>query len=421
MKSKNSQVTWSVGAGVVLIALIVSLFVFLRTTPAPDVVAESSAPGQGPETTANPAPVLPQKLNTTGEPASDGARVGAILESMTLAEKVGQVLMVSVPVTGMDSHADYALADLGVGNFFMKGRSVGGQGEVKASVKAAKLKVPASNHLGVEPFVATDQEGGLVQIMQGPGFDRMPQAIDQGKLSDKQLKIDATQWGKQLAAVGVNVNLGPVLDTVPGHDFAKHNAPIGYFGRSYGYTTSVVSSHGVAFAEGMMDAGVGTAVKHFPGLGRVTENTDVSEEATDRVTRRNDPFLVPFRDAVSAGTQWLMISNAFYPKIDAKNLAPFSPTIVGQMVRSDLAFKGIVISDDICDAVQVSAVPLAQRAVKFIAAGGTMALCTNQKLMPAMYQGVLTTAQKDKAFAAEVNGAAKIVLEAKLKAGLLPK
>jgi beta-N-acetylhexosaminidase len=335
---------------------------------------------------------------------------------MTLGQRVGQAFMVSSPVTGADAQSVHVLADLHVGNVFLKGRSTAGVDAIAAVVSDA-----AGHALedGVRPFVATDQEGGFVQIMRGPGFDTMPQAIEQGQLAPASLQADAKRWGQQLAAAGVNVNLAPVLDTVPGAAFAPRNAPIGAFGREYGYTPAAVSSHGLAFARGMLAAGVEPAVKHFPGLGRVTGNTDVTAGVTDSVTVRNAPYVAPFRDAVSAGVPWLMVSNAYYPKIDTQDLGPFSHVIIQGMVRGDLGFKGIIVSDDICDARQVAAVPAAQRGVDFINAGGTMVLCTNQSVAPAMYQGMVAAAQGNPAFARRIDAAALLVLEAKAARGLI--
>lgn len=338
---------------------------------------------------------------------------------MTLEQKVGQVLMVSSPVTGADADSLHALDTLHVGNIFMKGRSAAGQPGIAGEVSAVTAHVSGDRTAGVRPFVATDQEGGLVQIMRGPGFDDMPQAIQQGELPVATLLSDATAWGGQLAAVGVNVNLAPVLDTVPSAEFAPQNAPIGAFGREYGYTPAQVSSHGLAFARGMQAAAVDPTVKHFPGLGRVTGNTDVAAGVADDVTVRNDPYVQPFKDAVAAGVPWLMMSNAWYPRIDPNAMAPFSRVLVNDMVRGDLGFAGIIVSDDICDAVQVAEVPVEQRGVLFLKAGGTMALCTNQSLMPQMHEGMVSAAASDPVFAAQVDAAALLVLQMKVDRGLV--
>ncbi|WP_256127676.1 glycoside hydrolase family 3 N-terminal domain-containing protein [Arthrobacter sp. SDTb3-6] len=431
---------WGIGVSAAVLGVVVVMVLTFssppRTTPAPapssaspTTAPPSATPTAGPSTagrggtatasvpaTAAPPPASATQAPPSSAPAKDLARQK--LAAMTLGQRVGQAFMVSTPVTGADPQSTYVLESLHVGNVFMKGRSTAGVDAI-ASVVAT-----AAGHgleLGVRPFVATDQEGGFVQIMQGPGFDAIPQAIEQGQLAPATLQADATRWGRQLAAAGVNVNLAPVLDTVPSPAFAPQNAPIGAFGREYGYTPGTVSSHGVAFARGMLAAGVDPTVKHFPGLGRVTGNTDVTAGVTDNVTVRNDPYVAPFRDAVDAGVPWLMVSNAYYPKIDTQDLGPFSHVVVQGMVRGDLGFNGIIVSDDICDARQVAAVPVSRRGVDFINAGGTMVLCTDQAVAPAMYQGMVDAAQADPAFARKIDAAALLVLEAKAARGMVAR
>lgn len=114
-----------------------------------------------------------------------------------------------------------------------------------------------------------------------------------------------------------------------------------------------------------------------------------------------------------------MISNAAYPHIDTRNIAPFSPVVIEQMLRQDLGFEGIVVSDDICDAVQLSPYPLAARGADFIAAGGTIALCTNPASLPALVGGIVDRATEDPAFAAKLDQAAAKALEIKAQSGLL--
>ncbi|MDD0859353.1 glycoside hydrolase family 3 N-terminal domain-containing protein [Arthrobacter alpinus] len=110
---------------------------------------------------------------------------------------------------------------------------------------------------------------------------------------------------------------------------APYNLPIGYYEREYGYTPQTVSSHGNAFAAGMRQAAIVPTVKHFPGLGRVTLNTDTSANVHDTTTTRTDPYLQPFRDAINQGVRVVMVSSAYYDRIDSSNIAPFSRTIMG--------------------------------------------------------------------------------------------
>ncbi|MDQ0258349.1 beta-N-acetylhexosaminidase [Sinomonas atrocyanea] len=365
----------------------------------------SSAPARGPSTTASPP---------AGRPAQ-------ILASMSLEQRVGQIIMVSSPAAGPDAAALDAMRRLHIGNVFLKGRSTAGVGAVAAVVRGIRAEATDAGTRRVGQFIATDQEGGQVQVLRGPGFSDMPTALAQGGMAPAALRAAAAGWGRELAAAGVNVNFAPVMDTVPSAAFAPQNTPIGHFQREFGYTPAAVSAHGIAFAQGMADAGLIAVPKHFPGLGRVTANTDTASGVTDTVTGRHDPFVAPFADAVEAGTPWMMLSNASYPAIDPRHDAVFSPTVIGGMLRGDLGFRGIVVSDDLCDAVQLSGVAPEQRGADFLAAGGTLALCTDQQLAPRIWAGIVARAKADPAFASTVDAAALAVLGAKDRAGLLPR
>ena len=135
---------------------------------------------------------------------------------------------------------------------------------------------------------------------------------------------------------------------------------------------------------------------------------------------RHDVYLAPFAAALNHGVPFLMMSTAYYQRIDPNHPAAFSPTIIGGMVRGDLAFRGVVISDDLGNAVQVAAWSPGSRAVQFINAGGDLVLDTNPTLLPTMYRAVLARAQTDAAFRAKVSASALRVLTAKQSRGLIP-
>lgn len=164
----------------------------------------------------------------------------------------------------------------------------------------------------------------------------------------------------------------------------------------------------------MKEAGIAPVVKHFPGLGRVVPNTDVSQNVRDTETTRNDPALEPFRTAIANGVQWVMVSNAYYDQIDPANIAPFSPVVMTQMLRGDAGFKGIILSDDVCSAAQLKPWTPADRATNFFAAGGTMLVCADPGSFPAMYDAVLQKAQSEPDFRKKVDAAALTVLSVKL-------
>jgi beta-N-acetylhexosaminidase len=180
-----------------------------------------------------------------------------------------------------------------------------------------------------------------------------------------------------------------------------------------------VGEHVAAFVKGMHAAGVMTSVKHFPGLGRVRGNTDFSSGVVDTVTVRGDADLAPFAAGIKAGSDMVMVSTVTYTKIDKTNRAVFSPTIVQGMLRGDLQYDGVVITDDVGAAAEVASVPAGDRATLFIAAGGDVVITANASLTSTMINAVVRKAQQDKAFAAQVDASVRRVLTLKQNRGLV--
>jgi beta-N-acetylhexosaminidase len=165
----------------------------------------------------------------------------------------------------------------------------------------------------------------------------------------------------------------------------------------------------------MSKAGVATSLKHFPGLGNVVENTDFTADVVDRVTTRGDPVLGPFAAGIAEGAPFLMVSLATYTQIDPDNPAVFSPTVIDGIVRGDLKFGGVVVSDDMGHATAVQSVPPADRALRFLRAGGDVVLTVDAAAGLAMWRTVLA----DPTLERRVDAAALRVLRAKERFGLL--
>jgi beta-N-acetylhexosaminidase len=328
--------------------------------------------------------------------------------------------MVGTPADAVDQQTRAQIGRFHVGNVMLTGRSYDGVRKPKHVSKVMRREVDAASTDHVRLLVATDQEGGLVRVLQGPGFSDIPTAREQGGWRLPALRNAARTWAGQLRSAGVNMNLAPVMDTVPSRKAARRNPPIGQLDREFGYTTRIVSGHGVAFLRGMTDGHVVSTVKHFPGLGRVRANTDTAAGVTDRVTRRHDPYLRPFRAAVDAGVPAVMMSTAYYPRLDPTWPAAFSPFVVGTVLRHDLGFHGVVISDDLAGAEQVAKFTPAGRALRFIGAGGDIVLVVHPEPLPAMYEAVLGRARSSTKFRDKVNASALRVLRAKGRQGLLP-
>lgn len=334
-----------------------------------------------------------------------------LLAGMTLRQKVGQLFMVGTPSTSLDPRTLGAVRQRNAGSVILMGASRHG---VAAPRRVARTLQGAS---ATPLFVATDQEGGLVQRLQGPGFSAIPSALVQGRWAPSRLQAAAVGWGRQLAAAGVNLDLAPVGDTVQSPHFARVNAPIGALQRSFGFRPGPVAAHVTAFVRGMGAAGVASSVKHFPGLGRVHQNTDLAAHVVDGTTGPDDPFLQPFRAAVGAGVPFVMMSSAYYPRIDPRHPAVFSPKVIA-LLRQGLGFAGVVVTDSL-DTPAVARWSPGQRATWFLRCGGDMVLLSSPAQFPAMYAAVLRLAEQNQAFAALVDASALRVLTAKQHQGLL--
>jgi beta-N-acetylhexosaminidase len=321
--------------------------------------------------------------------------------------------MVDCPTTGVAAATITAIQQYHVGSVILDGTSYAGLSATNAVTAQLQHYAPRN----VQLFVATDQEGGLVQRLRGPGFTNIVSALQQGTIPPPTLQGYARGWGGQLRGAGVNVNLAPVLDTVPA-GFGS-NPPIGDLDREFGHTPAVVRTHGMAVVRGMAAAGVDVTVKHFPGLGRVRGNTDTTGGVTDTVTTRHDAYLAPFQAAARAGVPFVMMSTAIYSRIDPGVPAAFSRSIVTGMLRGDLGFRGLIISDDLGGAAQVSGYSIGDRAVRFVAAGGDVVLTVDATQAATMTAALLAKARHSAAFEKKVDAAALLVLEKKQARGLL--
>jgi beta-N-acetylhexosaminidase len=367
----------------------------------------TTSPASG--STASTEPFAP-KTSAQAELIGPARR---IFRHMTEAQRVGQLFMVDCPTSGIRSATVTAIRRNHVGSVILDGNSTLGVHATRQITDELQAIAPGR----VKLFISTDQEGGLVQRLRGPGFSSIPSALQQGRLRPPTLRNDAAIWGRQLRAAGVNVNLAPVLDTVPAN--SPGNPPIGDLDREYGHRPVVVARHGVAFANGLADARIDATAKHFPGLGRVSGNTDTSSGVTDTVTTRHDRYLRPFAAAVNHHVPFVMMSTAIYARIDPGRPAAFSRTIVTGMLRGDLGFTGVIISDDISAAKQVSGYPPARRAVDFVGAGGDMVLAVDPSVIAPMATALLHRARRHPAFKAKIDAAALTVLQAKHDRGLL--
>src|SRR5438270_3571102 len=340
-----------------------------------------------------------------------------VLATMTPDQRIGQLFELGLAGDRLGPAEINLIQTDHIGSVWFVERSYAGAAAIHAVAAAVQAQVSGTATANVRFFIAANQEGGLIQAMQGPGFSQIPTAVVQGTWDPALLQSRAAGWARELSAAGINFNFAPVMDVVPPGTDAQ-NQPIGALQREYGHDPATVGSHGVAFLAGMRQSGIAVSLKHFPGLGRVTGNTDFTT-ATDTTTTVSDPYLQSFRQGIAAGTDFVMVALARYTRIDPNHLAAFSPLVMTQMLRGTMGFNGVIISDDLGDTAAVASIPPVTRAIDFLSAGGDMIISKTSAPAHAMVLAIRSRAAADSSFRQRVYDAALRILRAKQAWGLL--
>ena len=372
------------------------------------VAACAAAPGPVAGGPAAPAPAAEPSA------APQPSCVDTVLAGLDRRATAGQLVVVGAPLGAAVGAGVDLVKRLPVGGVLLTGRSRSGVAAV--AKRTAALQQAVAGRVGL--LVAADQEGGQVQTLTGPGFSAIPTAVEQGRWSTAKLTDAAAGWGGELKAAGVDLDLAPVSDVLS-VQLGPSNLAVGVSRRTFGTEPGAVGSGVLAFADGLSRAGVAAAVKHFPGLGQVRANTDHTANVRDTTTDGDSPSIEPFRRAITAGVPVVMISSAVYTRIDATQPAAFSRAVVTDLLRTRLGFGGVVISDDLGRAVAVAGVPAAQRAVRFVAAGGDLVLTVDPQTAGPMIDALVARAATDPEFATALTASARRVLDVKHAQGLL--
>jgi beta-N-acetylhexosaminidase len=334
---------------------------------------------------ASPQPSTSATVTATPRPSATPDRCAALVESMSLRERVGQLLMVGISSAGPTTADVDILASTRAGSVLLLGNSTASLRTIADVTDRARRA--ARPPKGVQTLLAVDQEGGLVQRLKGAGFDPIPAAADQAAYDNRALAAKANRWGRQLKRAGIDADLAPVADVVP-EAARSRNQPIAQLRRGYGSDPQRVGTKVRAFVAGMNEANVATAVKHFPGLG-----------------------------VVDAGADMVMVSSATYRRIDAHRRATFSPAVLRTMIRGDLQFSGVIISDDLAAQAMHDLSP-ANRLLRFIDAGGDVAIIGDPRIAQTAASALIDEAREDPSLSKLVAASAVRVLKLKDRRGL---
>jgi beta-N-acetylhexosaminidase len=260
-----------------------------------------------------------------------------------------------------------------VGGVILLGHGWSSAGVVRAAVD--RLQSVACRH-GSPLLVGVDQEGGTVRRFPWAAPIESAAAMQTPAMARAQ----AGETALLLDKAGVRIDFAPVSDTI--------STPRSFLGtRSFGNDPSLVARLVSAFVTGLQTGGVAATAKHFPGLGSAVASTDDRPVTIARSAAFLTARLAPFRAAITAGTKLVMVSNASYPALDPSGTqAAFSHTIVTGLLRQQLGFDGVVITD----ALDAGAVAHVQHApARALAAGVDLLLYSQTAASEAGYASLV--------------------------------
>lgn len=323
---------------------------------------------------------------------ADAARIDELIGSMTLEQKVAQLFIVTPedllggggPVTSGDE-LQAALAERPVGGVIFFEQNLVNPDQTTALLASTRESTIAA--CGVEPFLAIDEEGGtVVRVAANPAFgvQNLGDMADVGAGGDPTAAWNAaTYMGGYLSDLGFNLDFAPVADVAsnPESDTMRR--------RSFGSDPQLVAQMVTAQVEGFGETGVLCCAKHFPGIGdAVGDSHDESislDKTLDELTAHE---LVPFAAAIDAGAPMVMVGHLELPAVTGDDTpASLSPAIITDVLRGQLGFEGVIVTDSFSMDAITAEYDSAQAAVAAIQAGADIVLMPQG--FEDAYQGVL--------------------------------
>lgn len=306
-------------------------------------------------------------------------KVNLIVQKMSNEEKVGQLVMFGMNGTTVDDDVRYMLAEYRLGGIILFDRNMQSKEQVKKLI--GNLQKEARRSEKVPLLVAVDQEGGQVARMEEQ-LVKVPAAQQLGQDTPAKAAEYALQAGKELKDLGFNVNFAPVADLGLTYE------------RSYGNTPDAVIPFVEAVGNAYHQAGLLYSIKHFPGIGR--SQTDLHNDgfviSADKETLLSTdlkPYstLIP---KINNDDYMIMVSHASYPNLDANEPASLSKSIMQGLLRKELGFKGVIITDDMEMGAVANHYNFADMAVRSIQAGADIVmLCQSYEHTIEGYNAIL--------------------------------
>ncbi|SFF83086.1 beta-N-acetylhexosaminidase [Halobacillus alkaliphilus] len=312
---------------------------------------------------ASPHSLMPLRANEEKSTRSP-------LLQWSIEQKVSQTLYIGIEGLTLSNQEKEMISQAQVGGVILLGRNVENAPQLKNlvdSIRQANANNPTPLFLGI------DEEGGRVSRIPDSAIMNLPASKKIGNTMDPQL---ARKTGRLLAekvkAFGFNMNFSPVLDVVNN----PNNQVIG--DRSFGETPELVRKMGIPAMQAIQSARVIPVVKHFPGHGNTSVDSHYDLPVVDQSIEDLQDFeWIPFQTAVEQGADAIMTAHILFPELDEKYPATLSKTIITDVLREQLDFNGLVITDDMAMGAISNNYGTSEAAVLSIEAGADMVLLTD--------------------------------------------
>lgn len=330
--------------------------------------------------------------------------------NLTLEQKIGQMLIAGFPSTEVDDHFNYIVEKLHIGNIILFARNIKAEKQLHELNVSIHKKVLETN--GVPPFITIDQEGGMVtRIDKGVTFFPGNMALTASNIEKAAFNYGRYS-ARELKALGINLNLAPVLDV----NNNPANPIIGV--RSYSDNPDTAGKQGADYVEGLQGEGVAAVGKHFPGHG----DTDVDSHLAlplvpHQMKRLEEVELVPFKAAIKQGVQGIMTAHVLFPAIEEEKMpATLSHKVITGLLRETLGFEGLVFTD----CLEMNAIKdfygVGKAAVAAIKAGADILLvCHTRSLQEEAVQTIKTAVENGEISLERINDSVNRILNAKAK------
>ncbi len=300
-------------------------------------------------------------FHTTFSNANPKDEILETISNMSLEEKIGQLVISGFYGTTLDENILKLIKENKISGVILFNRNVKDSNTL-LSLNNSLKESNKNNKLPL--FISVDEEGGSVTRMPRD-IKRLPTNKYIGSLNNKDLSYKVGEiLGEQLSYFGFNMNFAPVLDI----NSNPNNPVIG--DRSFGNNKDIVAGLGTSTMKGIQSKNIISVVKHFPGHGDTSVDSHVNLPVVNYdINRLNSFEFVPFKTAIQNGADAVMVGHILLPKIDNKYPSSMSYKIVTNILRKDLGFNGLVVSDDMTMGAITENYSIEEAAVKSINAG----------------------------------------------------